>query len=68
MYGKLQYEGEYSKGKRQGKGKEYYSSGNILFEGEYRDGKRTGEGKEYYYNGEIKHEGFFLYGTYMRKL
>jgi hypothetical protein len=37
------YEGEYLNGKKHGKGKEYYSSGEIKFEGEYLNGKRHGK-------------------------
>ena len=42
------FEGEYSNGKRNGKGKEYNSYGGLIFEGEYSNGKRNGKGKEYY--------------------
>ena len=44
------FEGEYSKGERNGKGKEYYDDNILKFEGEYLNGKRNGKGKEYYYN------------------
>ena len=41
--------GEYSNGTRNGKGKEYYSNGELKFEGEYLNGKRwNGKGKQYY--------------------
>ncbi len=40
MIGILEYEGEYSNGKRNGKGKEYDYSGKLIFEGEYLNGKR----------------------------
>ena len=43
---RLIFVGEYSNGKRNGKGKEYYN-GKLLFEGEYSNGKRNGKGKEY---------------------
>ena len=62
--GKLIFEGEYSKGERYGKGKEYDSKGRLVFEGEYLNGERwNGTGKEYglfsytklkYLNGERK--------------
>ena len=46
----LIYEGQYSKGKRNGKGKEY-SGEEIIFEGEYLNGKRwNGKG---YFNQKI---------------
>ena len=58
---KLIYEGGYSKGKRNGQGKEYYL-GNLIFEGEYLNGKRNGKGKEYHNNGKLKFEGEYLNG------
>ena len=36
---KLEYEGEYLNGIRNGKGKEYYFNGKLKFEGEYLNGK-----------------------------
>ena len=46
---KLEFEGEYLNGKRNGKGKEYdFLNGDLKFEGEYLDGKRNGKGKKYY--------------------
>ena len=36
------FEGEYSKGKRNGKGKEYYDNGNIKYIGEYLNIKKNG--------------------------
>ena len=44
---KLEFEGEYKKGERNGKGKEYYNDSKLKFEGEYKNGKRNGKGKEY---------------------
>ena len=58
----LKFEGEYSNGKRHGKGKEYYSTGELIFEGEYLNGKRHGKGKEYDKFGKIKFEGEYLNG------
>ena len=40
------FEGEYKNGKRNGKGKEYSTDGDLIFEGEYKNGKRNGKGKE----------------------
>jgi len=37
--GKLEFEGEYLNGKRNGKGKEYID-GELIFEGEYLNGKK----------------------------
>ena len=41
----LKFEGEYSNGERNGKGKEYNFDGNLSFEGEYLKGKRNGIGR-----------------------
>ena len=55
--------GIYREGERNGKGKEYYISNNIMiFEGEYLNRKRNGNGKEYYSNGEFRFEGEYLNG------
>ena len=40
MSEKLEFEGEYLKGERNGKGKEYNFFGDIKFEAEYLNGKR----------------------------
>ena len=41
--GKLLFEGEYLKGQRNGKGKEYdWYNGELIFEGEYLNGERKG--------------------------
>ena len=53
-YGKLEFEGEYLNGKRNGKGKEY-SIGYLIFEGEYSNGQRNGKGRKYSF-GAIKLE------------
>ena len=49
--GKLKFEGEYLKGEKNGKGKEYHSNGKLLFEGEYLKNKKwNGKG----YDGKNK--------------
>ena len=59
----LAYEGEYSNGKRNGKGKEYNWNGKLMFDGEYKNGKRNGKGKEYNsYNGNLMFEGEYVNG------
>ena len=58
----LTFEGEYLKGKRNGKGKEFDSEGNLVFEGEYLNGEKNGKGKEYDYNGNLIFEGEYLKG------
>jgi len=55
--------GIYREGERNGKGKEYYISNNlIIFEGEYKNGKRNGKGKEYFYNGDLEFKGEYKNG------
>ena len=56
--------GIYREGEKNGKGKEYNISTNIMiFEGEYLNGKRNGKGKEYNdYNGVLKFKGKYLNG------
>ena len=55
------FEGEYSNGERNGKGKEF--NGYILiYEGEYLNGKKHGKGKEYNGYGGLKFEGEYLNG------
>ena len=50
---KLEYEGGYLDGKRNGQGKEFRNN-RLIFEGEYFNGERNGKGKEYYTIREIK--------------
>ena len=40
--GKLEFEGEYLNGKKNGNGKEYYLNGELKFEGEYLNEERHG--------------------------
>ena len=55
--------GIYKKIERDGKGKEYDISSNImLFEGEYSNRKRNGKGKEYDSNGKLIFEGEYSNG------
>ena len=56
----LIFEGEYSNGERNGKGKEYDDKGKLEFEGEYINGKRNGKGKEYDYYGTLRFEGEYF--------
>ena len=58
----LIYEGGYSNGKRNGKGKVFGYKGILVFEGEYLNGKRNGKGKEYYDNNQILFEGEYKNG------
>ena len=59
---KLIFEGEYLKGERNGRGKEYNYSGKLIFEGEYLNGKRNGKGKEYDNFGQLLYEGEYKNG------
>ena len=43
--GKLEFEGEYLNGERNGKGKEYNLLGKLEFEVEYLNGEVIGKGK-----------------------
>ena len=55
--------GIYKEGEKNGKGKEFDISTNIMiFEGEYLNGKRNGKGIEYDYNGKLKFEGEYING------
>ena len=66
MFDKLIFEGEYYKGKKNGKGKEYYSSnGNIYFEGDYLNGLKL-KGKEYNDYGELIFEGLYMDGKRLK--
>ena len=57
--GKLFYEGEYSNGKKNGKGKEYNDNGQLLFEGEYLNNFYI-KGRDYK-KGRLEYEGEYLY-------
>ena len=57
----LVFEGEFSNGHKNGKGKEY-DNGRLIFEGEYINGEKKGKGKEYYDNDKLKFEGEYRYG------
>ena len=50
--GKLEFEGEYLNGKRNGKGKEYDYVGNLRYEGEYLNAK-IWNGNIYYNNKKV---------------
>ena len=39
-YNSIKFEGEYLNDKRNGKGKEYYSNGDLMFEGDFLNDKR----------------------------
>ena len=61
-YDFLVFDGDYIKGKRHGKGKEFYFNGKLKFEGDYLDSLKW-NGKEYDINGqayEIKNGNGYL--------
>ena len=43
--GNIIFEGNFSNGERNGKGKEYYDDGSLRFEGEYLNEKKNGKAK-----------------------
>ena len=55
------YEGEYSDGKKNGKGKEYVFN-KLKYEGEFLKGKRNGKGKEYDDDDNLEFSGEYLNG------
>ena len=57
----LIFKGKYLNGKRNGKGEEYYSYGEVKFSGEYLNRKKNGKGKEYY-DDTVIFEGEYLNG------
>jgi len=57
------FEGEYSNGKRNGIGKEYYENNKIRFIGEYKNGKKNGKGEEIDRNRNSIFEGEYLNGN-----
>ena len=46
------FEGQYLKGKKNGRGKEYYDDGKLKFEGDYLNGIKI-EGKGYNKEGQL---------------
>jgi len=64
QFGQLIFEGNYLKGEKNGKGKEYHDVfGYAIFEGEYLDGKRwKGKGKKYDDKGNLISEDNYLEG------
>ena len=58
----LIYDGEYKNGKRNGKGKEYNDTGDLMYEGDYINNEQNGEGKLYSPFGLLEYEGEFKDG------
>ena len=56
------FEGEYLNKKRNGKGKIYNETGEVIFEGEFLKGKKNGKGREFDDLGFIRFEGEYLNG------
>ena len=62
---KLIFEGEYKKGKLNGKAKEYYINGKLKAEMEFLNGEKIKE-KSYDKNNNIKFEGEYRYGSKLK--
>jgi len=58
----LAFEGEFINGIKNGKGKEYNKSGNMVYEGEYLNGERHGKGKEFNLYNDLIFEGEYMHG------
>ena len=59
---RIVFAGEYLNGKRNGRGKEYDSSGKLIFESEYLNGKKNVKGKEYIDDNNVIFDGEYLNG------
>ena len=59
MYGNVKYDGDFSNGEKEGKGKYIYKDGKI-YEGEWVKGKKNGKGIIYNKDGSILYEGDFV--------
>jgi antitoxin component YwqK of YwqJK toxin-antitoxin module len=57
--GKIQYEGDYVNGNREGKGKYIWEDGQY-FIGQWKNDLRNGKGILYYSNEKIKYEGDYV--------
>ena len=64
-HGRLEFEGEYLNGERNGKGKDYDDEGKLIFKGEYLNGKRNGKGIEY--DNNLTFEVNYLNGVEISK-
>jgi len=68
----LFYTGEWSEGKKCGKGTQYFINGKgkgvdyenhyKFYEGEWREDKKHGQGKEFYENGNVFYSGSWAHG------
>ena len=56
-YHRKEYEGEWKKNQRNGKGTEYWYYGEILYEGEWKNDLRHGKGISYYREQQKEYEG-----------
>lgn len=60
-----EYQGEWWRGKPNGRGKRYRKDGTLVYEGECKDGKEHGLGKSYYfYDGTLLYDGEWKDGTW----
>lgn len=63
----IYYSGNFSKGKFNGKGKQYDSNNNLIYDGSFSDNEYNEYGKLYYNSGKLKYEGNFSNGKYNGK-
>ena len=61
---KLQEEGVYVNGKREGVAKWYYTEGKVSVEYTYKNGDLEGKMKTYYKNGNISAEGTYVHNEF----
>jgi antitoxin component YwqK of YwqJK toxin-antitoxin module len=66
--GEIKFEGEYLKGKRNGRGREYNKNVSLIYEGEFVNGIRNGGGKEYDVYGNLIFIGKYLNGERLPRL
>ena len=59
---KVQMEGTFKNGKRDGKWTSWYENGNVWSEGSFVMGKSDGKRTTYYENGKMRYDGFYKDG------
>lgn len=59
----LVYEGGYKNDKPSGKGKSYYSNGQLCYDGKFKKGKYNGKGTLYNADGSVQYKGKFKDGN-----
>ena len=56
---KVQVDGEYKNGRRNGKWTYYYESGTLWSDGFFKEGKSNGKRVTYFPNGKIRYEAYY---------